>query len=128
MLGVRLGERLAVQIHHLVHQPDVIARHAHHALHVILLDVHRVAEHDDVAALRLRVRQQVARERSRRRVGQLVHQKVIAHHHRGVHGRRRHDEGLHQRGGAEQQDQDVQGPLMDEVPRRIRRIGSWGST
>ena len=52
----------------------------------------------------------------------LVHQQMIAHADGGVHGRRRHNESLHQRGGAEQQNQDVDGPLGDEITRRVSKF------
>ena len=68
MLHVRLLERLAVQVHHLVDDADMIARHADYAFHVVLLDVHRVAEHDDVASLGLGIREEMASERARRRI------------------------------------------------------------
>ena len=57
---------------------NVVAGHAHHALDVVLLDVHRIAEHDDVAALGLGVGQQMLADGAGWRVGQLVHQQVIA--------------------------------------------------
>jgi len=50
---------------------------------------------------------QVAGNRPRRRVDQLVHQHVIADQQRSHHGGARYDEGLHQRGGGEQQKDDV---------------------
>ena len=101
--GVGLVDGLAVEDEPLVHEVDVVAGHADGALDVILLDIERVAEHDDVAAPHVAIRQQVAGNRPRRRVDQLVHQQVIADQQRPHHGGARYDEGLHQRGGGEQQ-------------------------
>ena len=50
-------------------------------------------------------------------IGQLVHQQVIADQQRVFHGTGRNHEGLHQRGGAEQQEQDGDGPFGDGPAR-----------
>ena len=72
----------------------------------------------------------VLRDRSRRRVDQLIHQHVVAHQQRALHGSAGNDEGLHQRGGGEQQQDDGDGPLRDEsaphIPRHLRDSGSKG--
>ncbi len=87
----------------LVHEADVVAGHADGAFHVILFDIERVAEHDDVTPPHFAIRKQVVEKRPRRRVDQLVHQHVIADQQRGHHGGARYDEGLHQRRRGEQQ-------------------------
>src|SRR5712691_3850508 len=117
MARVGFIELLAVAVYRLVDDFYMIARDADHPLDVILPDIHRVAKHDDVAPLRLRIRQQMFADDARGSIGKLVDQQMIAHHHGCIHGRRGHDESLHQRGGAEQQDQDIEGPLVNEIPR-----------
>jgi hypothetical protein len=65
VVDVRLLHRHAIEDQLLVHQADAVARDADAALHEGLLDVHRIAEHDDIAALALAVGQHVFRNRAR---------------------------------------------------------------
>ena len=78
-----------------------------------------IAEDDDVAALDRPVRQQVLGDRSGRRIGELVDQQVVADEQRVLHGPGGDDEGLHQRGGAEQEQEDGDRPLGDKSPLRV---------
>ncbi len=50
---------MAVQDELLVDQADVVARKADGALHVILFDVQRITEDDDIAAADLAIGQQI---------------------------------------------------------------------
>ncbi len=122
MDDVRLVERLAVDENPLVHQLDVIARHADAALHVIHGDERGMAEDDDVAALHVFVGQQMLAQRVRRRIGQLVDDQVIAGEQGVVHRSGGDDERLRDGGGAEQQDQDRDGPLGHRVALRGLRL------
>ena len=51
--------RCAVQMNDLVHDPDAISGNTDHPLHVVLPDVERVLEDDDVAALHFLVGQKM---------------------------------------------------------------------
>ena len=117
---VGLVHQVAVEHQLLVHQAYMIARDADGALDVIHGDVERIAEHDDVAAPRFPVRQQFA-PWAGRRVYQLIHQNVIADQQRAHHGCARNYERLHQRGGAEEQQDDGYRPLRDESALHICR-------
>ena len=72
------GELVAIQVDVLIFEPDVVPGNTHHALDECLLDIDRVAEHDDVAALDLAIGKDEFRRRSGRRVGHLVHQQMVA--------------------------------------------------
>ena len=66
----------------------------------------------------------------RRRVSQLIDQQVIADEQRILHGPGGNHERLHQCGGAEEQQDNGDGPLGDKAARRIafggRRRGRRG--
>jgi hypothetical protein len=112
---------MAVEHQLLVDDPDAVAGQADGPLHVILLDIHRIAEHDDIAAAHLPIGQDVLGNGARGREGQLIHQDVIAHQQRGLHGRAGDDEGLHQAGGSEQQQDHGDGPLGNEAAVHFSR-------
>ncbi len=78
MLDVGLLERTPIENYLLVLKTDMITRNADHALDIILLDVRRIPEHNDVAALHILVGQQVLTDRPRRRVSQLIYKQVVA--------------------------------------------------
>ena len=65
-----------------------------------------------------RVGQQVLGDRAGGREGQLVDQQVVADQQRVFHRPRGDDEGLHQGGGAEQQQDDGDCPFGDEASLR----------
>ena len=69
--------------------------------------------------------QDVLAEASRGRVGQLVHQQMIADEQRVFHGSGGNHEGLNQSGGAEQQQQNGDGPFGDGSARWLRLHGRF---
>ncbi len=121
MNHVRFGQLHAVAIDLLVDDLDVIAGNAHHALHEGLADVHRIAEHDDIAVAGSLIGQDVLAEAALRCEGKLVHQQMIADQQRVFHGAGGNHEGLNQEGGAEQQQQNGDGPFGDSSARRFLR-------
>ena len=52
-------------------------------------------------------------------IGQLIHQQMIADQQRVFHGSGGNHEGLNQEGGAEQQQQNGDGPFGDRSARRF---------
>jgi len=98
---IRLLQGLAVKVHLLVHDPQAVAGNPDNALDEGLLDVDRVTEDNDVAALDRFIGQQILAHRAGGGVTQLVHQEVIADQQRVLHRAGGDDERLHQRGGAE---------------------------
>ena len=84
----------------------------------------RVAKDDDVAAAHIAVRQHVAPDMPAGRVDQFVHQDVVADQQGAHHGGAGNDEGLDQRGGAEQQQDDGYGPFGDESALHV--VGQLG--
>ena len=89
---VRLGKFFPVAVYLLVDDLDVIAGNAHYALYEGLADVHRIAEHDDIAVARVLIRQDVLADAARPSVSQLVHQQMIANQQRVLHGAGRNHE------------------------------------
>ncbi len=76
--------------------------------------------------LHIFVRQEVLRHRPGRRVRQLVNQQMVADEQRVLHRPGGNYEGLHERGRAEQQQDDGHRPLGDHAPWNIgfpRRFG-----
>src|SRR5579863_2772352 len=69
MPRVGLIERLTVAIYGLVDDFYTVARNTDHPFHVVLADIHRVTEHDDVAPLGLGIRQQMFADDARGGVG-----------------------------------------------------------
>ena len=124
VLRVGLVHRLAVQDQLLVHEADVVAGNPDGALHVIFLDVQRIAEHDDVAAAHVAVRQQHGARAVLRSVNQLVHQHVVANQQRALHRSAGNHERLDQRGGREKQQDDGHRPLGDEPAVHVLRHGA----
>ena len=63
------------------------------------------------------IRQQILAHGTGRRIGQFVHQQVVADQQRILHRSSRDDEGLYQRRGAEQQQENGDRPLGDGAAR-----------
>ena len=90
-------------------------------LHEGLLDFHRITENDDVAALDFGIRKNMFRNGARGRIGQFIHQQMVADEQRVFHRSGGDDESLHQVRGAEQEQDDGDGPFRNETARRFRR-------
>jgi len=60
VLHIRLVHGVPIEDELFVHQPDMIAWNPDRPLHQVFVDVHRIAEDDDVAAAHIPVRQQAA--------------------------------------------------------------------
>jgi len=126
---VRFVQRVAVEVELFVHEMQAVAGNAHDAFDEGLLDVDRIAENDDVAAMRVAVGQQIFRDGSGGRVGELIDQQVVAHKQRVFHGAGGDDEGLYKRSGAEQKKNNGDGPFGDEPAGwfgRFRITGRFG--
>src|SRR5271166_3829409 len=91
---VGLVESLAVDQDSFVHHPKVVSRHADHALHEVLLRVHRIMKHDDIPAVDLLVRHQMVAPYASP-IAELVHQQIIPDEQRVLHRFRRNLERLH---------------------------------
>ena len=119
------GQRLAVDRELLVLVDDDVAADADHALDEVLRRIHRVAEHDDVAALRVAERDDLLLDdRQPDAVGELVDQDEVADLERRPHRRRRDLERLgHERAQQEHDQQDREEALRVLDPPRLRRVG-----
>src|SRR5665213_77916 len=89
MIRVRLIQTNAVQVHLLVDQADAVAGHSDAALDEGLTDIDGIAEHDDIAALHVGVRQEIFAHRAVGGEGQLIHQQMVADEECVFHGTRR---------------------------------------
>ena len=110
---VRFVQLPPVQEDLLVHDPDRVTGNADHPLDKGLFDIDGVAENDDVAALHLLVGQNMPAQGAGRRVGELVHQQVVADEKRVLHRTRGNYERLDERRCAKQQQQYGHGPFRD---------------
>ncbi len=115
VVGVGLVDGMAVEDELFVGQVDAIAGDADGALDEGLADIHGIAEDDDVAAVDVAIGEQEARGGAGRRVGELIDQQVVADEEGVFHGAGGDDESLDQAGGAEQQQDDGDGPFGDEA-------------
>src|SRR5258706_11697315 len=88
-----------------IDQLDMIAGNSDDPLHVVFLKVDGMAEHDDVAALHILVRQEEPAEKAFWRICQLVHNEMVAGKQRVVHRRRRNHERLSDQRSAEDEKQ-----------------------
>ena len=121
---VRLVEFLAVQVDLFVDQADAVAGNTDHALDVVFLDIQRIPEHDNVAALYRFVRQQVTGEGPGGCVRHAVDDEMIADEQVVFHRRRRNHEGLRNGARGEDQDDEVKRPLGDAMRKSAgRRLG-----
>src|SRR5579871_240305 len=99
----------------------MVARNPDYALYKSLADVYRIAENNDIASFERIVRQDMAGNRTGRRVGKLIHQKMIADQKRIFHGAGRNDVSLNEIGGPEQQQNDGNRPFRQKPTLRLRR-------
>src|SRR5713226_4440667 len=90
-----------------------------HAFDERLPYIDGVAEHDDVAAPDIFVRQQMPGNGSRRRVSQLVNQQMISDQQRVFHRAGGNHERLHQGRGTEKKQDDGDGPFSNNATRDI---------
>ncbi len=112
---IRLIRRVTVENKLFVNHSNAVSGKTDGALDIVLLDIERIAEHDDIAAAHIPVRQQVAGNLARRRINQLIHQQVIADKQRVFHGGSGDYKGLRQHGSSKKQQKDRYGPLRDKA-------------
>ena len=115
---VRFLDGFAVQDKLFGLDPDPVSRDADHSLHIVLGDVQRVTENDDVAALHLLVGQQVPAQSVRRSAGEFVHDQMVANQQVVLHRAGRNHVGLRDHRRSEEQDQEVYRPLRERVQRK----------
>src|SRR6185312_8755518 len=119
VIGVRLVQANAVQVHLLVDDANAVAGHADATLDESLTDIDGIAEHDDVAAFYVGIRQKILAHGAVWSERQLIHQQVVADQKRVFHGTRRNYIRLYQRCGQKQQQEDGDGPLSDGAARAL---------
>src|SRR5262249_29263715 len=103
---VWLRERLAVHDDLLVDDLDMIARKSDDALDIVLRQILRVLEHDDVAAPDVLKRKKCVENRSTRAKRKFVHQQVVADQQVVFHRRRWNLERLDDEGRSKQRQDD----------------------
>ena len=92
---------MAVEKDAAILQMNMVAGHSHHALDESVINIDGVAKNDNVAALDVAVWQHLCGGGVVRRVGQLIHQQMVANKQRVFHGTARDNERLGKRGGTE---------------------------
>src|SRR6202158_5047224 len=116
---VGLIQRLAVDPDLLVHHPQVVPRYPDHAFDKVLLRIHGIVKHDDVAALDLLIGHEAITQ-AMPAVNKLVHQQVIADQQRVLHGLGWNLERLHNKSDHEYGDHD-------RAQQRLRRADHVGA-
>src|SRR5581483_7708674 len=74
---VRFNQRFAVDVDRLVHHTQAFSGHADHPLYEMLLGIHGIVKHNDIAARDSLVRHQVVAQ-SLPAIAKLIHQQVVA--------------------------------------------------
>ena len=115
---VHLLDRVAVYIHTLVDEVHAIARESDHALHEVLLRMHRRPEDDDVSTVNLPVGQHLSPYPAVCVVN-FVYQQEIANQQRIFHGFRRDLERLKKKGDEENRDNDGHGHRLQWPERKF---------
>src|SRR2546430_784268 len=99
---IRLVDKLAVDIHGLVHDFHAVARQSDHTLHKMLMFLIGELENDDVAAFERPIREEFVVPSAGAPKNEFVDQQMIANQQSPFHGRGGNLEGLHNESGSEQ--------------------------
>src|SRR6185436_497975 len=108
-LLVRLGQRLSIDKDLRIVEANSVARQANRPLYIVLGEVARVLENNDVATVDIPKRKERVHERAAGTIGKFVHQQMVADQKIVLHGGRRYLERLNDEGRAEKGENDRDG-------------------